>query len=160
MKGFLNSRSFLALAGGMIAGYALYASLHWPFKTALFPRVVGIPLLALSLFELVLCMAGVEPEREGHAVDFELAKDIAPGLARRRTVAIFSWIFGFFVLILLCGFPLAVPLFVFLYLRLAGKHGWVLTLLLTLLSWFTMEGLFNRLLHLPFPDGWIFSLWG
>ena len=35
-----------------------------------------------------------------------------------------------------------------------------LTLLLTLLSWLTMEGLFNRLLHLPFSQGWIFSLWG
>ncbi len=160
MKGFLSSRFLLALAGAMIAGYALYASLHWPFRTALFPRVIAVPLLALSLLELILCVAGPELEREGHAVDFELTKDIDPAVARRRTVAIFSWTFGFFFLILLCGFTLAVPLFVFLYLKLTGKEGWVLTLLLTLLSWLTMEGLFNRLLHLPFPQGWIFSLWG
>ena len=51
------------------------------------------------------------------------------------------------------------PLFVFLYLKLAGKEGWVLSLSMTALSWLTMEGLFNRLLHLPFPEGWLFSLW-
>ena len=159
MKRVLSSRFLLALAGAMIAGYALYASLQWPFRTALFPRVIAVPLLALSLLELLLCAVVAEPEREGHAVDFELTKDITPALARIRTVAIFSWIFGFFFLILLFGFTLAVPLFVFLYLKVVGKEGWILTLLLTLLSWLTMEGLFNRLLHLPFPEGWLFSLW-
>jgi len=160
MKRLLNSRFLLALAGALVAGYALYASLYWPFRTALFPRVIAVPLMALSLLELLLCAAGAELEREGHAVDFELTTDIEPGVARRRTIAIFSWTFGFFLLILLVGFPLAVPLFVFLYLKLAGGEGWLLTLLLTLLSWLTMEGLFNRLLHLPFSQGWIFSLWG
>jgi hypothetical protein len=62
-------------------------------------------------------------------------------------------------LILAVGFLLAVPLFVFLYLRLAGKEGWILTLSLTAVSWLFMEGVFNRLLHLPFSQGWIWSLW-
>lgn len=160
MKRLLDSRLLLALAGVAVAGYALYTSLHWPFRTALFPRVIGVPLLALSLLELLLCVAGPESEREGHAVDFEMTKDIEPALARKRTLAIFSWTFGFFALILLFGFPLAVPLFVLLYLKLPGGEGWALTLLLTLVSWLTMEGLFNRLLHLPFPQGWLFSILG
>jgi hypothetical protein len=49
---------------------------------------------------------------------------------------------------------------VFLYLKLAGNEGWTLTILLTALSWLFMEGLFDRLLHLPFPRGWLFALFG
>src|SRR3989304_9191259 len=105
---------------------------------------------------MLLSPVSAEKEREGHAVDFEMTTDVAPPLARRRTLAILSWIVGFLAFILVFGFPIAVPLFVFLYLKLVGKEGWVLTLSLTLVSWLTMEGLFNRLLHLPFPEGWLF----
>ena len=107
--------------------------------------------MALSLF------VG-EEKRTGHAVDFELTTEVDPIVARRRTWAITAWLLGFLALILLFGFPLAVPLFVFLYLKVGGKEGWFLTLLLTALSWLLMEGVFDRLLHLPFAQGWIFSL--
>lgn len=160
MRAAFNLRFFLALAVAVVAGYALYASLYWPFRTALFPRVIGFPLLALSIIEMVLCLVTIETEREGHAVDFEMTTDVEPLIARKRTWAIFSWTLGFLFLILSCGFTLAVPLFVFLYLKVAGKEGWVLTVILTAISWVTMEWLFNRLLNLPFPQGWIFTFLG
>ncbi|MBI2985179.1 MAG: tripartite tricarboxylate transporter TctB family protein [Deltaproteobacteria bacterium] len=159
MKTSFSLRFFFSLAVAIAAGYALYASLHWPFRTALFPRVIGVPLLVLSAVEMLLCLAAPGRERKGHAVDFEMTTDVEPLVARKRTLAIFSWTLGFLLLILLSGFTLAVPLFVFLYLKVAGKEGWRLTLLLTVVSWIFMEGLFTWLLHLPFPEGWIFSLW-
>jgi len=159
MKTLLNLRFLLALTDAVAALYALYASSHWSLRPALFPRVIGIPLLFLALTEMLLSVRGTEKQREGHAVDFQLTTDVDPAVARKRTTSILAWILGFLVLIVLVGFPLAVPLFVFLYLKLVGKEGWVLTLSLTLVSWLTMEGLFNRLLHLPFPEGWIFALW-
>ena len=67
----------------------------------------------------------------------------------------------FFVIpgvILAVRFLLAVPVFVFAYLS-AGRESWALTIVLTALSWLFMEGLFNRFLHLPFSEGWIFGLW-
>lgn len=156
----IGVRFLLALAAAVIAGYALYASLYWPFRTALFPRVIAIPLLTLALIEMGLTLFGSEKNREGHAIDFELTTDVDPVIARKRTLGIFSWALGFLALILLLGFPLAVPAFVFLYLKLAGNEGWTLTILLTALSWLIMEGLFDRLLHLPFPRGWLFALFG
>jgi hypothetical protein len=158
MKPRINFHLLLALAVALVGGYALYASMDWPFRTALFPRVIGVPLLLLALIEMALSAFGTEKEREGHAVDFELTTDIDPLVARRRTLTIIAWILGFFVLILLVGFPLGVPVFVFLYLKLAGKEGWGMTFVLTVISWLLMKGLFDRLLHLPFPQGWIFSL--
>jgi len=156
----MNFNFLLALSAAFLAGYALYASMKWPFRTALFPIIIAIPLLILALIEMALSGFGTEKKRESHAVDFELTTDIDPAVARRRSVSIIAWIIGFFLLILAVGFPLGVPFFVFLYLRWAGKEGWGLTLLLTFLSWLLMEGLFDRLLHLPFPPGWIFSLLG
>jgi Tripartite tricarboxylate transporter TctB family len=159
MKNAISLRVWMALATAGVAAYALYASLYWPFRTALFPRVLGIPLLALSTMELILSLTTVERAREGHAVDFEMTADLDPHVARKRTVGIFSWILGFFILILVFGFTLAVPLFVFLYMKFAGNERWGLSLILAALAWLTMEGLFNRLLHIPFAEGWISYLW-
>jgi len=159
MKRILNLRFALALAVALAAGYALYASLSWPLRAALFPRVIGIPLMALAVVEMLLGAFGTEKQREGHAVDFELSKDIDPALARKRTTGLFLWVIAFMILILSVGFTIAVPLFVFLYMRFAGGERWGLTLAFTIISWLFIEGLFNRLLHIPFPEGWIFALW-
>jgi len=159
MKALVSLRFILGFAAACIAGYALYASLHWPFKTALFPRVIGFPLLLLALIEMALSIWGVEKEREGHAVDFELTTAVEPALAQKRTLLICTWIIGFLVLIIAFGFPLAVPIFVFAYLRIAGREPLTLSFVLTLVSWIFMEGVFDRFLHIPFPEGWILGLW-
>jgi len=159
MRRLLNLRCALSLATACVAGYALYASWSWPFRTALFPRVIALPILFLALIELALSVWSIEREREGHAVDFQFTDTVEPVLARKRTTAIILWTLGFLVIILLVGFPLAVPIFVFAYLKIAGREPWTLTIALTAISWIFMEGLFNRLLHLPFPEGWIFGFW-
>jgi len=158
MRRILRVRLLLALIVAALAGYALYASLSWPFRAALFPRVIGIPLLLLALTEMSLTALGREDERQEHAVDFELSTGVEPAVAARRTLAMFGWIVGFLFAILSLGFPLAVPLFVFLYLKFAGEK-WRLALALALFSWLFIEGLFNRLLHVPMPPGWLLSIW-
>jgi hypothetical protein len=154
----LNIRGVLSLSAAFVAAYALYAAWNWPFRTALFPRVIALPILFLALTEWALSVWSSEKEREGHAVDFQFTDTVEPALARKRTIAITIWTLGFLVLILLVGFPLAVPIFVFAYLKIAGREPWTLTIVLTAVSWLSMEGLFNRLLHLPFPEGLIFGL--
>ena len=62
---------------------------------------------------------------------------------------------AFIVLVLLAGFPLAVPLFVFSYLRVQGAAGWGLSIGLAAASWGVFHGLFERLLHFPFEAGLI-----
>jgi len=159
MRRLLNLRCALSLATACVAGYALYASWSWPFRTALFPRVIALPILFLALIESALSVWSIEGEREGHAVDFQLTDTVEPALARKRTIAIIIWTVGFLVLILLVGFPLAVPMFVCAYLKIAGREPWTLTIVLTAISWISMEGLFNRFLHIPFSEGLIFGLW-
>lgn len=155
MKGVLNLRFLLALAVAAAAGYAVYASFSWPLRAALFPRLIGIPLVFLALTEMLLTAFIGEGDSKGHAVDFELTKGLDPAVVRKRTIAIFLWTVGFMALILLVGFTIAVPLFVFLYLKIAGHENWILTLILTFTSWAFIDGLFHRLLHIPLPQGWL-----
>jgi Tripartite tricarboxylate transporter TctB family len=157
MRTTLNLRFLLALGVALVAGYAVYASLSWPYRAALFPRVIGIPLLLIALVEMFLSAFSAEEKTEGHAVDFEITKDIDPAVARKRTLAIFLWVVAFFILILLLGFPIAVPLFVFLYIKVAGGESWTLSISLAFFSWIFIEGLFDRLLHIPLPQGWLLA---
>jgi hypothetical protein len=158
MKPVLKGRSLLGLGVTIVAAYALYDSWHWPYKTALFPKLISVPLLVLGLLETFLSLYVPEEQREGAVVDFEFSTSVDPVIARNRTLSLFLWIVGFFAMIFLVGFLWAVPLFIFLYLKVEGKEAWVLTMLLTAFSWLFMEGLFDRLLHIPFSQGWLFSV--
>ncbi|MGE5819385.1 MAG: tripartite tricarboxylate transporter TctB family protein [Deltaproteobacteria bacterium] len=159
MKIVFKARSLLGLSVTIIGGYAFYDSWHWPYKAALFPRLISVPLLLLGLLETAMSLSGAEEQTGGAAVDFEFSTDVDPVTARNRTLSLFLWVLGFFALIPLVGFLLAVPLFIFLSLKLQGKESWLVSILLTACCWLFMEGLFDRLLHLPFPPGWIFTLW-
>lgn len=155
MRKLIELRVLLAVFTACLATYALYASLDWPFRTALFPRLIAIPLLFLAIAEMVMILALGEEKNRSHAVDFELTSTIEPALAARRTLSVIAWILGFLVLILAAGFPVAVPVFVFLYLKAAGREPWALTILLAFVAWILVEGLFVRFLNIPFADGWI-----
>jgi hypothetical protein len=76
----------------------------------------------------------------------------------RRAVAVtgFAWTFVAME-ILLVGFTIAAPLYVFLYLRLQGRESWKLTLSLTASTFVFFYGLFVWILNTHFEEGWIFA---
>jgi hypothetical protein len=49
---------------------------------------------------------------------------------------------------------------VFSYLKLQAKEGWLLSTVYTALLWAAFYGLFDILLHLPFPAGWLLEWLG
>jgi hypothetical protein len=141
----------------MIAsGYGVIAATAWPWKAALFPLVIGVPLFCLAAAEALWTMFG-SAAPEAQTMDFQLA--IGNETARRTALAI-GWMLGFFAAIVLLGFPVAVPLFMVLYLKVQGREGWPLTIVMTLSVWGVFYGLFAYLLHLPFPNGWVFEWFG
>jgi len=73
----------------------------------------------------------------------------------RRAWGILAWMVGFIVLVLLLGFPLAVPVFVLGYLVTSGRESWLLSAVLAAAAWGAFYLLFQRLLHFPFEDGLI-----
>ena len=137
----------------IVSGYGVIAATAWPWKAALFPLVIGVPLFALAATEALWTLLGTEPAGD-EARDFQLSigKDTL-----HRTLVATGWIFAFFVAIVLFGFPIAIPLFVFLYLKLQGRESWAISIAITLATWAVFYGLFDLLLHLPFPAGWLVS---
>jgi hypothetical protein len=136
----LSGAALFSLGLAVVAGYAVYAALRWPPKAALFPLVMGIPLLVLALVQLVV----------------ELRSPPAPKAEHARALAVFAWMAAFIVLVLLAGFPVAVPVFALSYLVIAGE-GWILSVTLTAVAWGAFHLLFQRLLHFPFEGGLISS---
>jgi hypothetical protein len=64
---------------------------------------------------------------------------------------------GLPVAIWLLGFTIAIPLTTFFYL-VTAREKWPLSVVLTVLTWGFVYGLFDRLLRVPFPEAQLF-LW-
>ena len=135
----LSGAALFSAALAAVAGFAVYTALRWPPKAALFPLVMGIPLLVLAVAQLVM--------------DLRERPPVTP--EARRAWGILAWMVGFIVLVLLLGFPLAVPVFVLGYLVTSGRESWLLSAVLAAAAWGAFYLLFQRLLHFPFEDGLI-----
>jgi heme/copper-type cytochrome/quinol oxidase subunit 2 len=121
-------------------------------SAALFPRVIGIPGLALALVVL-----GLETRKlAGQAIGVATA---APEirLAQHRTLIMLGWLALFFIVIWLLGFIAAAPVMTFLYLKIGAREKWRTSILLALLSWLFFYGLFDWAIQLPFPAGALYG---
>jgi putative tricarboxylic transport membrane protein len=141
-----GSAALLTLIIATIIAVALLQSRNFGFRAGLFPWVIGIPTLLLALVQLA---KDVTRQKKDPDTDHEA---IPPEAVRRRTLSIIGWTVGCFLLIWLLGFSYAVPLFIFLYLKLEGREGWLMTIAVTFFSWLFFYMLFERILNVPFPD--------
>ena len=140
----VSGAAWFACALALLAGYAVYAALRWPPKAALFPLTMGIPLLVLALAQAFVELRYPQSPENPQG----------PGTGR-RVVTLFGWMGAFLGLVLLAGFPAAVPLFVFSYLAIASREGWSISIALAAAAWGLFHLLFERLLHFPFDAGLI-----
>jgi len=152
----MNRRNDILMALGpvVISAYMVATALKWPLKTKLFPMAIGIPVFLLAIAELVLSFR----EKEGNSAKAStMAMGTAEGkqetLPLRRLIVGFSFAVGFFALILLFSFPIAIPLFVFLYMKFYGREKWGTTLVATVVAWASFYGLFVVVLHTLFAKG-------
>jgi hypothetical protein len=150
----LKGRAVMSLCIMLVGAGVVIQAAQWPFKAALFPLIVGVPVFLLALVDFLLTSFEKE-DKERATIDFKFYGHEDKALEKKRTLSIFLWILGFFFLVILVGFPIAVPLFVFCYLKLEGREGWLVTLLATSITWVTFYGLFVRFLNVPFMEGWI-----
>ena len=153
-----SGKHLMSLCLMIIAVGVMITAMKWPFKTALFPVIVSIFLFFGAMADLLLNLFGKkEMVSIQGATDFQLSEDIEPALATRRTLLAFAWIIGFFLLILFFGFLIAVPLMVFLFLKIQAREKWGISLLLTGSALVFFFGLFVWILDTPFSGGWIFE---
>jgi hypothetical protein len=133
----------------------VYLAHEWRLQARLYPWAIGIPMVILAIVQVILDLKGVQAKQSSDAtpVDFQFTKEIDPATAKKRAIIMFSWLAGFFFAIWLLGFPIAIALMMFTYLKFQGGESWVLSIALTVVAWLAFWGLFVKLLTLPFPEG-------
>ena len=145
-------------AFGYVLREALF-SIRWEDeRAAIFPLMIGIPSLALALVAFGQELLQLMRQKGTVAIPTETESLFEPGLLRRRAISIIGWVLGFFLAIWLLGFNTTVPVATFLYLKFGSGEKWGITLILTLVAWIFFYGLFDYVIHLPFPKGELF-LW-
>lgn len=147
-------------------GYAISAARGWPFSAAMFPIIVGVPgfFLAAAL-ALRIALHGQDNPKESQARsgtpgDLYLDEELLRGEGLKRTVIIFAWILGMFFLGWLLGQRIALPLFVFLYLKVGSKEGWMISIAVTLAVAIFLLGIFDQVVHVSWHQGELFQWLG
>ncbi len=138
--------------------WAVYQATFWPPRTKLFPLAVGIPALALVVFKLGRDIfwssdGGGQLSSASGGEEAELSQ--AGWLETGKTAA---WLLAFFVSFWAVGILLTVVAYTFAYLRFSSRESWGVSALGALGAWLFTWGLFDQLLHLPFPPGALFEL--
>ncbi len=149
-----RARMFFTLAIVVFSTYAVLSAWDWPLSTKLFPWIVGIPVMILSMIQLALEIyqsrsVAVRPKEDTGdlQVDLSMSSKVVVAKAGR----FFAWLLGFFFCIWLLGFFVAVPLYTFLYLKLQARERWLISIGLTLATFIFFDLLFDQILHLPWP---------
>lgn len=143
-------KSLFTLFVLLLLSWAIYVALGWPLRASIIILVLGSVGVVLSLVQLIFDLV---PKGAGAAEPEGIAFD-APVLkpeGRWGNLEIWGWILAFYAAIYLIGFPGAVPLFVFAYTKGYGA-SWGLSLTLAALGWGFLYGLFEKILHVPWPE--------
>ncbi len=133
---------------------ALRASLDWPLRASILVLLLGGVGLILALSQLGMDFWGIfhEPAKaEGMSFEVPLLETSS----RWGNLEIWAWLIGLYAAIWLVSFPIGVPLWVFAYSKFYGSH-WITSLSLTTVAWAFIYGLFDRALHVPWPDSLLF----
>ena len=151
----MHSKASLVLGAGimLLSGAAVIIAMDWPWKAALFPIVIGIPVFCMATAEVIWGL--LDPAARSEAMDFQLSAQLPQKITTQRTLLAIAWMLGFLAAIVLLGFPLTVALLVFVFVKFQGREGWVTSGIFTIVVWAFFYAVFDRLLHLPFPAGWI-----
>jgi putative tricarboxylic transport membrane protein len=133
----------------LMAGGVLASASGWAIQARLFPTVVAVPLLVLGVVQLAASLRQPAAAATGEAEDLGLWH----AEARSGTLRLALWLAVFLACIALASFPLGLPLGIFLYLRFESRESWLRCLLLAAITFGYMELVFDRGLHLPWPEG-------
>jgi len=138
---------------GVAMASALWFARDWPVRASIGVLFLGGIGVVLALWQFILDAKRSDANQQRS--QFEMPTMAAE--SKWGNVEIWSWIIGFYLLILVVGFPIAVPLFVLSYSKFYGAH-WRLGISLSVIAWGFVYGVFEKILHVPWPEPLLFSL--
>lgn len=128
--------------------FGIYSSEQWDFEAKLMP----VTACYLGLVLILLDFSRITGRIESLALNSQKQIDIVPHLYYRRALKQFLWIFFVLILVKIVGMLPALLLFVSSHMIVDGKISIGRALLISMASWFCMFGIFDYVLHIPWPD--------
>lgn len=159
----LDPSFWLSLFFLAVIAVGVITATQWRWDTRLFPWVVGIPALALTLWQLVSDLRGsgaaVDSEEAAPRafVDVPVDQTIPETVRHERTLKAMAWILGFVAGLWLLGFLIAIPLFVFFYLKWEARAAMPMAILLALATELFIWGVFDAIMHMAWPEAALFT---
>ncbi|HET9917057.1 MAG TPA: tripartite tricarboxylate transporter TctB family protein [Candidatus Binatia bacterium] len=141
----------------------VYEAREWRMQARLYPYAIGIPMLICAIIQFILDLKGVKAKEsaDGTPMDFQFQQtEVSAADVRKRTLTMFGWMLGFFLMIWLLGYVIAIPVMVFSYLKFQSNESWMLSTTLTVIAFVFFYTLFVKLLTLPFPEGLLITRLG
>jgi hypothetical protein len=135
----------------------LYAAKGWNSTTALFPRVIGFPMLALLAVILAVDIARSKRGNENQEADGDEGTEFSA--VTRRTAIYLGWLVGFGVLIWAIGIVYSIPVYVFFYLKIVGKYGWLKSAIYAAAAVTIIVVLFEYAFQIAWPEGALISMY-
>jgi len=138
----------------IMSAVCLYLAKDWNSMTALFPRVVGFPMLVLMI--VILARDIKNARRRGK--DGESDDDVEFKTMNSRMLKYFAWLIGFVVLIWAIGIDYTIPIYIFSYMKTEGKFGWLKCGIYaaTMTAFITI--LFQYVFRVAWPEGALLSI--
>ena len=141
---------------GLLLLWTLRVAESWDeLRASIIVFVLGSAGVVLAAVQVIKDLWPRRGGEEAGGIHFD-----APALqssGRWGNLEIWGWILGFYAAIRIIGFPTAVPLFVFGYAKTYGA-GWLLASLLAAAAWAFIYGVFEHILHVPWPEPFLAEL--
>jgi len=134
---------------------ALYVSRNWNPTTALFPHAVGFPLLAALVAILVVDIQKGRRQKEKGKTETDDDREFP---AKNRCMTIYlGWLVGFAVLVWAIGMVYSIPIYIFSYMTIQGKYGWLKSGLYAAAATAFVFLLFQYAFSVAWPEGALIS---
>jgi hypothetical protein len=136
---------------------ALYASRNWNATTALFPRAVGYPMLALLVAVLAMDIKKGRRRKEKGETDRDGDRKFVT--ATGLTLLYLAWLAGFIVLAWAIGLLYSIPIYIFTYMKIQGRISWLYCGVYAVAAT-VFVFIFGYMFQMAWPDGAILSMLG
>ena len=151
-----------------IVGLMLVLTFGYRPGTRLLPQILGMCTLGLMIF---LCMMVISPKFaswyqkvEGKSPLMGMSKELIESGKKveqkdmkKREISVVGWLLFLMGITYILGFLVAIPLFLFLFLKLWAKEGWVLSLCMSGTVLGVVFFVFVYILQLPLHEGIVFQ---
>ena len=127
----------------------LYMAKDWNSATALFPRVVGFPMLVLMTAILAIDIKNGRRQDKDGKTDDEVEFIRKTG----RMAKYLGWLIGFVVLIWAIGIVYSIPIYIFSYMKIEGKYGWLKCGIYSASTTVFIIILFEYIFRVAWPEG-------